>query len=69
MAITELIHRDDKPEYAEKVNQVSKQISKLCQQHNWDHIKHANIQDKHLNPYRVHLNKSGTAVLAKNLLS
>ena len=31
-----------------------------------EHISHKNIVEKHLNPYRVHLNKHGTIALAKN---
>lgn len=68
VAISELIYRDDNPEYTEKVKQVNKHISKLCQQYHWDHIKHSNINNKHLNTYRLHLNKLGTSVLAKNLI-
>ena len=30
VVISELIHRDDKLKYTEKVQQVNKQISKLC---------------------------------------
>ena len=28
-----------------------------------DYIEHKNIQDKHLNPYGLHLNKFGTSLV------
>ena len=32
-------------------------------------ILSTNIQDKHLNPYGLHLNKFGTSVIAKKLVN
>lgn len=68
VAISELICRNDKQENADKVIKVNKQIAKLCLKHRWDHIKHENITATQLNPYGIHLNKSGTSLLAKNYI-
>ena len=44
-------------------------LAKACKQHNCDYIEHKNIEDKHLKPYGLHLNRFGTSVMAKNLVN
>ena len=68
VAVSGLIHRADKPEFAKKVEQVNNLLAKACQQHDLDYIDHKNIQHKHLNSYGLHLNRSGTGEMAKNFI-
>ncbi len=67
--VSELLHRNDKIEYTQKVKKVNIMLAKACKQHNCDYIEHKNIEDKHLNPYGLHLNRFGTSVMAKNLVN
>ena len=69
VAVSELIHRNDKVEYSQKVKKVNTLLAKACRQYSCDYIEHTNIQDKHLNPYGLHLNKFGTSVMAKNFVN
>ena len=69
VAVSELIHRNDKAEYSQKVKKVNILLAKACRQYSCDYIEHTNIQDKHLNPYGLHLNKFGTRVMAKNFVN
>ena len=50
VAVSELIHRNDKVEYSQKVKKVNILLAKGCRQRSCDYIEHKNIQDKHLNP-------------------
>ena len=68
VAVSGLIHRADKPEFAKKVEEVNNLLVKACQQHDLDYIDHKNIQHKHLNSYGLHLNRSGTGEMAKNFI-
>ena len=67
--VSELLHRNDKIEYTQKVKKVNIMLAKACKQHNCDYIEHKNIENKHLNPYGLHLNRFGTSVMAKNLVN
>ena len=69
VAVSELIQRNDKVEYSQKVWKVNILLAKACRQYSCDYIEHTNIQDKNLNPYGLHLNKFGTGVMAKNLVN
>ncbi len=68
LIISELITRNDDPQINTKVKQVNTKLLQVCTNNNWGHISHKNIVGKHLNPYGVHLNKQGTATLAKNVI-
>ena len=57
VAISELIIRTDKAENSQKIQKVNQLLLKVCHKHKWDLIEHKNIQEKHLNPYGLHLNK------------
>jgi hypothetical protein len=45
--VSELLHRNDKIEYTQKVKKVNIMLAKTCKQHNCDYIEHKNIEDKH----------------------
>ena len=69
LIISELITRNDDPQINTKVKQVN---TKLLQVYAPIIIGVIylikKIVGKHLNPYGVHLNKQGTATLAKNVI-
>ena len=52
-----------------KVNELNKNLVNLCVDHNLDLIKHNNIKEDNLSPRKLHLNKSGSSILAKNFLN
>ena len=66
--ISELITRTDQKDLEPKIREVNSILTKCCRQRNWGLIRHNNIGANHLNNYGLHLNKLGTAVLAKNII-
>ena len=56
----------DKPKYKKEVNKVNKKLKNILRA---KIFSHENIEEKHLNPYGIYLNKFGTAIMAKNFLS
>jgi lysophospholipase L1-like esterase len=68
VVISELIIRTDSPNLKDRVDEVNKQLFTYCNQNNWNYIGHKNIGVNHLNTYGLHLNRLGTATLARNIL-
>ena len=68
VSISEIITRTDDPNLAAKIKRVNADIQKVCKQNNWRLISNENINRSHLNSYGVHLNRQGTANLAKNII-
>ena len=52
-----------------KITEVNELLKHYCKLNKWALIKHNNIESNHLNSYGLHLNRSGTALLAKNIIS
>ena len=69
VAVSLLIPRTDKEEWNEKIVKVNEKLSSLCTSSGIPCISHTNIDGKrHLNRSGVHLNWTGTSVLAGNLI-
>jgi hypothetical protein len=68
VVVSELITRTDSPNLKDQVDEVNKQLFTCCNQNNWNYIGHKNIGVNNLNTYGLHLNRLGTATLAKNIL-
>ena len=64
---SEIITRTDDPTLTNKVNLVNNSLARLCETRNWGLIKNNNITGNLLNNSGLHLNKQGTAALAKNI--
>ena len=64
---SEIITRSDDPTLANKVNLVNDGLARLCEARNWGLIKNNNITENLLNNSGLHLNKQGTAALAKSI--
>ena len=69
IVMSELIKRDDHPVAKSKVLEVNKLIRDYCNKNKIDVISHNNIDERSLNGSRLHLNRSGTALFAKNLIT
>ena len=67
VAISEIIQRDDQTLNI-KINSTNKLLTKLGMKYNWPIIQHNNINISNLNASGLHLNITGTAILAKNYL-
>ena len=50
-------------------NDINKAFTELVKESNLDHISHENIKESHINEYGLHINKTGSSILAKNLIS
>ena len=67
--ISQIVNRTDKAGMTKKITEVNELPERYCKLNKWALIKHSNIEFNHLNSYGLHLNRSGTAMLAKNITS
>ena len=63
----EIITRADDHDLPDKINIVNNKLNTICEANNWGQIKHDNLTRNSLNKSRLHLNKEGTAILARNV--
>ena len=68
IAISEIVRRQDSALNI-KIHETNKLLLNLCEEFNWYFISHSNINTKHLNGSGLHLNRQGTATLAKNYIN
>ncbi|CAB4007613.1 Scavenger receptor cysteine-rich type 1 M130 [Paramuricea clavata] len=69
ISVSEIIHREDNQELKEKALAVNKELVRYSEQKKFYLIKNENIDKNKLNLYGLHLNKQGSAVLAKNIVT
>ena len=69
VTISSLITRSDKADMTTKIKEVNRFLKSSCHQNNWNFIDNGNITAEHLNGSKLHLSKTGTTILAKNILS
>ena len=50
-------------------NDINKAFTELVKESNLDYISHENIKESHINEYGLHINRTGSSILAKNLIS
>ena len=67
LTFSEVVTRNDGKALADKVNLVNEHLNKLCTQRNWGMISHKNIKNIHFNGSGIHLNRQGSAILARNI--
>ena len=67
IVISSLLPRSDKPELSAKVKETNKLINAICCKSKWKFIDHKLINATCLNSRGLHLNRKGTAQLAKNM--
>jgi lysophospholipase L1-like esterase len=68
IVLSKVITRSDDPSLNSKINELNCKLSQVCHNNKWGILNHTNITADHLNPYGLHLNKQGTAKLAKNII-
>ena len=66
IAVSGLITRADEVTLTHKVSEVNSELKRLCMQKQLKFIDHANISCNELNRSKIHLNKVGTKVMARN---
>jgi lysophospholipase L1-like esterase len=67
--ISEILPRTDKSNLLIKASQVNNIVKKYCDQNKWGYINHKAINATCLHSKRLHLNKKGTAIIAKSISS
>ena len=69
ISVSEIIQREDNQDLAVKASAVNKELARYSEQKKFYLIKNENIDKRKLNLYGLHLNKQGSAALAKNIIS
>ena len=69
VTISSLVTRTDEDGMSEKIRSVNNTLKQFCRQTHWNFIDHSNITPNHLNRSRLHLNKTGTSILARNFIT
>ena len=64
IVLSSVIHRDDQ-DLEDEVNKLNKKLENLCKRKAKRFIDNSNIKSSSLNRSKLHLNKSGTALLTK----
>ena len=65
IVLSSVIHRDDQ-DVEDEMNELNKKLVNLCKGKGMHFIDNSNIKSSSLNRSKLHLNKSGTALLTKN---
>ena len=63
--LSSVIHRDDQ-DLEDEINKLNKKLENLCKGKGMRFIDNSNIKSSSLNRSKLHLNKSGTALLTKH---
>ena len=67
LTFSEIITRADDESLTSKVTLYNSLLAKLCLERKWQCIGNNNIDKSYLSRHGLHLNKNGTAILAKNI--
>ena len=65
IVLSSVIHRDHQ-DVEDEINELNKKLENLCKGKGMRFIDNSNIKSSSLNRSKIHLNKSGTALLTKN---
>ena len=65
IVLSGVIHRDDQ-DLEDEINKLNEKLENLCKGKGMRFIDNSNIKSSSLNRSKLHLNKSGTALLTKN---
>ena len=68
VAFSSVVTRKDKKDISKTVQGTNSRLKKYCSQKNIDFIQNSNIMEEHLGIKKLHLNKKGNSLLAKNFL-
>ena len=67
IVLSSVIHRDDQ-DLEDEINKLNKKLENLCKGKGMRFIDNSNIKISSLNRSKLHLNKSGTALLTKTFV-
>ena len=67
LVFSSVILRKDKKDISKKVGETNKRLKNYCKQKNFDFVDNSNIIEEHLGSNKLHLNKRGNSILAKNI--
>ena len=65
IVLSSVIHRDDQ-DLEDEINKLNEKLENLCKGKGMRFIDNSNIKSSSLNRSKLHLNKSGAALLTKN---
>ena len=68
LVFSSVILRKDKKDISKKVGETNQRLKNYCKQKNIDFVDNSNIIEEHLGSKKLHLNKRGNSILAKNIL-
>ena len=69
ITLSQIITRTDSPGINEKVAQLNNLLKGLCEARNLGIISHENIDERGLDIFGLHLNRSGSGIMARNLIN
>ena len=67
LVFSSVILRKDKKDISKKVGETNQRLKNYCKQKNIDFVGNSIIEE-HLGSTKLHLNKRGNSILAKNIL-
>ena len=68
IAFSNVIHHNDQ-DFEEEIKEIKRKLENLCKGKGIKFINDNNIDGSYLNTSKLHLNKSGTALLIKKIFS
>ena len=68
LVFSSVILHKDKKDISKKVVETNQRSKNDCKQNNIDFVDNSDIIEEHLGSKKLHLNKRGNAILAKNIL-
>ena len=68
LVFSSVILRKDKKDISKKVGETNQRLKNYCKQKNIDFVDNSNIIEEHLGSKKLHLNRRGNSILAKNIL-
>ena len=68
LVFSSVILRKDKKDMSKKVGETNQWLKNDCKQKNIDFVDNSNIMEEHVGSKKLHLDKRGSTILAKNIL-
>jgi lysophospholipase L1-like esterase len=68
LVLSSVVVRKDREDLAKKVIELNEKLKAITDEYKIEFLDNDNITDKYLNSKKLHLNKNGLSMLAKNIL-
>lgn len=69
IAVSSIVCRADDENLNSMIPTVNKTLQKFCRQNGWAFIDNSSLNSEHLNLSKLHLNRTGTTMLASHFIS